>query len=461
MRYLGAMRAGALAVILGLLSSTANAESLRSALESAYQNNPDIMSALLAVKASAENIALAKSGKLPTIGASASVGGSWDLPQGGDFTTGYSSSLGISYNQTLFDNFKTEADIEQARAGVEVSKYALRNAEQNVLLSVVQAYYAVIRDTQLVQLRADNMAFFDAQVASADDRLRLGEGTRIDVSQAKARQAAAVSSYRAAVASLQTSQASFERWVGHKPSGLSSDFNFGKMLPTSIDSAIGSAEERHPALLSARAAIRVAQAGSDAAAAAFGPTLGLVASIDATQGWSSGDPPQGGSSSNLGGSARLSLSIPIYSGGAMSANLRKANISQIQTEVDALSARDQIREAVISAWSTLQNATAQIESANAAVESNQLVVEGTIQERDVGQKTTLDVLNAQAELTSAREALISARSTRMIAAFSLMSAAGKLSPEFLGLNVAVHSADGYISSVEDVWLELRALDEGR
>ncbi len=203
------------------------------------------------------------------------------------------------------------------------------------------------------------------------------------------------------------------------------------MLPTSIDSAIGSAEERHPALLSARAAIRVAQAGSDAAAAAFGPTLRLVASIDATQGWSSGDPPQSGSSANLGGSARLSLSIPIYSGGAMSANLRKANISQIQTEVDALSARDQIREAVISAWSTLQNATAQIESANAAVESNQLVVEGTIQERDVGQKTTLDVLNAQAELTSAREALISARSTRMIAAFSLMSAAGKLSPEFL------------------------------
>ncbi len=456
MRYLGAMRAGALAIVLSFLPAGAHAESLRGALESAYQNNPDIMSALLSVKASAENIALAKSGKLPSIGLSGSVGGSWALPQGGDFGTEYSVSAGASYNQTLFDNFKTDAEIEQARAGTEVSKYALRNAEQNVLLSVVQAYYSVLRDTQLVQLRADNMTFFDAQVSSAEDRLRLGEGTKIDVSQAKARQAAAVSSYRAAIASLQTSQASYARWVGHKPKNLTADFNFGKSLPTSIDSAIASAEDRHPALLMARAAIRVAQAGSDAAAAAFGPTLSLVSAINASTTF---DGSTGDGSTMIGGSTKLTLSIPIYSGGALSASLRKANISQIQSEVDALSARDQIRESVISAWSTLQNATSQIESAQAAVESNQLVVDGTIQERDVGQKTTLDVLNAQAELTSAREALITARSTKMIAAFSLLAAAGKLSPDALGLNVAVHSADGYIAKVEDVWAELRAIDE--
>ena len=86
-------------------------------------------------------------------------------------------------------------------------------------------------------------------------------------------------------------------------------------------------------------------------------------------------------------------------------------------------------------------------------------VEGTIRERDVGQKTTLDVLNAQAELTSAREALISASASRVIASFALLAAAGRLSAPDLGLNVAVHSADGYIATVEDVWQELRAIDE--
>lgn len=457
MSYLGAVRAGALAVVMCCVPAVAHAETLHQALASAYTNNPTIMSALLEVKSTAEGIALAKSGKLPTIGASASVAASWSLPQGGEFTTGANSSLGISYNQTLFDNFKTEAQIEQARAGTELAKYALRNAEQNVLLSVVQAYYGVIRDTQLVQLRADNMTFFNAQVSSADDRLRLGEGTKIDVSQARTRQAAAVASYQAAIASLQTSQASYQRWVGHKPRNLSSDYNFGKSLPTSIDAAIASADERHPALLSARAAIRIAQAGADAAAAAFGPTLKLVASIEASNSWSS-DPARPGGSS-IGGSAGLSLTVPIYAGGALGASIRRANIDQIKSEVDALSTRDQIREAVISAWSSLQNSSAQIESAQSAVASGQLVVEGTIQERDVGQKTTLDVLNAQAELTQAREGLIQARSAKMIAAFALLSASGRLSAEDLRLGVEVHSADGYIAKVEDVWQELRALDE--
>ncbi|WP_084646387.1 TolC family outer membrane protein [Devosia insulae] len=455
MRFLGAMRAGALAVVLSVLPATVHAESLRAALESAYQNNPNIMSALLNVKATAENIALAKSGQLPSLGLSSSLGGSWQQPQGGEFNTAASFSTSLNYSQTLFDNYKTDAEIEQARAGTEVAKYALRNAEQNVLLAVVQAYYAVIRDTQLVQLRSDNMAFFDAQVSSSEDRLRLGEGTKIDVSQAKTRQVAAVALYRSAIASLQTSQASYERWVGHKPKNLTSDFNFGKSLPTSIDSAIASAQERHPALLSARAAIRVAQAGSDAASASFGPTLSLIGAIDATTGYTT----QQGYGSSVGGSAKLSLSIPIYSGGALSASLRKANIQQIQSEVDALSARDEIKESVISAWSTLQNSTSQIDSAQAAVGSSQLVVDGTIQERDVGQKTTLDVLNAQAELTTARESLITARSTKMIAAFSLLAASGKLSPEVLGLRVAMHSADGYIANVEDVWAELHALSD--
>ena len=452
MSSLGAVRAAAFAIAMTMVPVTAHAESLREALASAYTNNPNIMSALLSVKSTAEGIALAKSGKLPTIGLSGNVGGSFSTG-GGDFTTSYNYRAGASYNQTLFDNFKTEAEIEQARALTELSKYSLRNAEQNVLLSVVQAYFAVIRDTQLVQLRQDNMSFFEAQVSSASDRLRLGEGTKIDVSQAQARQAQAVASYKAAIASLQTSQASYQRWVGHKPKGLTGEFSFGKMLPTSIDNAIASAEERHPALLSARAAIRVAQAGSEAASAAFGPTLNLIGSLCAVGCFN--DSSVGG----MTGSVNLSLSIPIYSGGALSANLRRSNLAQVKSEVDALSARDEIREAVISSWSTLQNATSQIESALSGVESNQLVVDGTVQERDVGQKTTLDVLNAQADLTSAREGLIVARSTKMIAAFALLSASGRLSAEDLKLNVEIKSADGYIASVEDVWAELRAIED--
>lgn len=454
MKLSGALRASAIALVIAVVPLTAQAETLRQALESAYSNNPNIMSALLSVKATAEDIARAKSAKLPQIDLNGSIGMGWAVTGGGSKVSDPSYNLTLDYRQNIFDNFQTEAQVESARAMTEVSKYALRNAEQNVLLSAVQAYMNVVRDTQLVQLRNENVAFFQAQVDSADNRLRLGEGTKIDVSQAQTRLAAAVASYKAAIASLQTSQASYERWIGRKPKNLSTDFKFGGVLPKSLDDAIYSAEENHPAILSARAAIRAAQAGTDAAQAAFGPSLGLIGSVCGI-GCFAANPSQGGMSGSVG----LSLSVPIYHGGALGATVRKANLSQIKSEVDALAARDQVREAVISSWSTLQNASAQIESANSAVASGQLVVEGTVQERDVGQSTTLDVLNAQAELTQAREGLITATTSKVIASFALVAAAGRLSPAELGLNVEVKSADGYIATVEDVWAELRAIDE--
>ncbi|RUT32671.1 hypothetical protein EMQ25_05870 [Arsenicitalea aurantiaca] len=441
------------------LPGLAQAQSLREALEYAYTNNPNIASALLSVKSSAEDIALRRASQRPSIGLNADVGasfsvmGSTDTPLGpsgpsSSFNTSY--GLDMDFRQNVFDNNRSNSQLEQARALTELSTYALRNQEQNVLLSVAQAYMNVVRDTQLVQLRQDNVAFFQRQVGSAEDRLRLGEGTRTDVSQAQTRLAQGVASYQAAIASLQSSQASFQRWVGRPPQGLNGSFDFSPYVPGSLDQAIASADNRHPAILTAAASVRASQAGADAARAAFGPTLNMIGSLCALGCF-------GGNTPGMSGNVGLQLSIPLYQGGALGATMRKANIETMRSEVDALAVRDQVRESVISAWSTLQNATAQIQSAQQAVSAGQLVVEGIVQERDVGQRTTLDVLDAQAELTTAREGLIGANASRVIAAFSLIAATGRLSPSDLGLRVEVKSAEGYVQQVEDVWQELRAL----
>jgi outer membrane protein len=448
------LRSCATAVLLLAMSLPVQAQSIVGALTSAYVNSPSLMSALLSVKSAAENIVLAKAGTRPAIGLSLDGSASVAVVSGVDgWNQGQSMSVNLSYRQTVFDSFQTDSRVEQARAMVEVSTYALANEEQNVLLSVVQAYVAVVRDQALVRLRQENLEFFDAQVASAEDRLRIGEGTRIDISQAEARRAQAVAAYRSAIADLTLSQASFERWVGMKPRNLTLEFPYARLLPKTIDRAIELASSRHPAILTARAAIRAAQAGSDEARAAFGPTLDLIGSICAI------NCAGGGSSIGMSGSVRLTLAVPLYAGGALGASVRKANLEQIKSEVDALDTRDQIREAVVSAWTSLQNATAQIESAQSAVESGQLVLEGIIQERDVGQRTTLDVLNAQAELTQAREGQIQANAGRIIASFALIAATGGLNAPNLGLNVEIKSASGYVATVEDIWQELRAIDE--
>jgi outer membrane protein len=290
-------------------------------------------------------------------------------------------------------------------------------------------------------------------VESANDRLNIGEGTKIDVSQAQARLAQGTAAYQTAVASLQTSRASYERYVGHKPSNLTTTYRLGTLMPRSLDGAISEAVSSHPAILAAKAGIRAAQANSDSANAAFGPTLDLVSSINSTL-----LSPSSNSTPSPTASVRLSLSIPIYGGGRYGANIRKANINQIQSEVDALATRDQIKESVISAWSSLQNANSQIQSATTAVASGELSLEGVVQSRDVGQATTLDVLNAQSELTQIREGLIQANAAKVIASFALVAATGHLTAADLSLDVEIKTGEDYIAKVEDVWQELRALD---
>src|SRR3569833_2026786 len=205
-------RAGAPAAAPCSVPAMAHAETLREALTSAYLNNPTILSALLNMKTTAENIAIAKSAKLPQIGASASITDSYTAGFPPQMPVG---SVGASISQNIFDNFKNDADVEAKRALTKASRYSLSNSEQNILLNVVQAYMGVVQGTQLVQLNQDNVKFYQAQVQSANDRLKIGEGTKIDVSQAQARLAQGTAAYETAVADLETSQASYERYDGH------------------------------------------------------------------------------------------------------------------------------------------------------------------------------------------------------------------------------------------------------
>jgi outer membrane protein len=430
-------------------AGSANAQSISEALTAAYIHAPDLESALLNAKSSAENIAQAKSQKYPTLGASMTGNYNWSMA-GGTFSESSTLNAGLQYNQVIFDNHRTDAQIEAARAGAEAAEHQIRSTELNVLLSVVQAYMQVLTGRQLVALRQENLEFFRAQLQSAQERLEVGEGTRIDVAQAQARLAQGQATYQAATASLEISEATFQRYVGAAPGSLSASHNFERLIPADLQTAISSAEAAHPAILISKAAILAAQAGSDAAAAAFGPT----ASITGQVGTGISNP---GGSQGISGRIGVTVSVPIYAGGAIGSGVRQANIEQIQSEVDAMSAYDQIREAVISAWAGMQSAEAQIAASTAAASSGSEVVEGVIQERDLGARTTLDVLNAQAELITARESLINASSNKVIATFSLLAAMGRLTAQDLGLPVVVKTAAPYTDTVEDVWQELRTI----
>lgn len=423
--------------LLGFSASVASAraESLTSALAYAYENNPNIASSFLSVRAARQGIRAAEGGLLPTIGAEASLGYTWPegvAPSGSSFG-GPSDQIGLGYNQTLYDSNATGAAIQGAQAQYEAAIHGARNTEQNVLLSAMQAYVDVSTSRRLVEIRNESVGFVRAQLQSARDRLELGEGTNLDVAQAEATLAQSTASYQAAINTLRMAEANYQRYVGRAPGALSGGYNYGGLMPGSLDAALATATTAHPALLASGAQLRAAQFSYEETVAGFGPNLSFSGQVG-VGGFTGG---QVGSSASV----QLRLSVPIYTP-VRDPAVEQASIGQIQTHLEGLATRDQIVEAVRQGWSGVQAATAQIEAATAAVAASRIALQAVIDQNELGQATTLDVLDARASVATVEESLISAQGQRNIAAYSLIAAIGSLNAQALGLPVQPRTVEG-------------------
>ena len=152
------------------------------------------------------------------------------------------------------------------------------------------------------------------------------------------------------------------------------------------------------------------------------------------------------------------LTVPIYQGGAEYSLVRQAKETLGQRRLDLETARDQVRQNVVQSWGQLDAAKANIDATQAQVQAAEIALNGVREEARVGQRTTLDVLNAQQELVNARVALVSAQRDRVVASFTLLSAVGRLSPQVLGLRVPVYDANVHYQQVRDTWAGVRTPD---
>ena len=143
--------------------------------------------------------------------------------------------------------------------------------------------------------------------------------------------------------------------------------------------------------------------------------------------------------------------MPIYEGGEVYARTRQAKETVGQRRLEADSIRDQVRAAVISSWGQLEAARAQIIAAQAQVEAAETALNGVREEARVGQRTTLDVLNAQQELLNARVNLITAQRDRVVASYAVVQAIGPPELARLGLRVDHYSPKMHFDQVKDLW----------
>lgn len=460
-----AVKAGALLLAAVAIAPGAVAETLEWALVQAYLNNPQINAQRAAVRVADENVPQALSGYRPRITLSGSLTEHYlDIRSKSttESTTTYSSvygntavtSYGITGTQTLFNGFQTANRTRQAESQVSAARETLRLMEQTVLLAAVTAYMNLLRDAAILDLQRRNVEVLTEQLRQTRDRFNVGEVTRTDVAQAESRLAGARATMLNAQSNYVTARAVYRQVIGVEAGKLAPAAPVDRFIPRTLATAIAEARARHPSVTVAMHNIDAALMQVKIAEGALYPTLSLQATAQQSHGSTSSLSVLQSSSAAVTGQ----LSVPLYQGGGEYSAIRQAKETLSQRRLDLDVSREQAQQTVVQSWGQLEAAKAQVQATEAQVSAAEIALNGVREEARVGQRTTLDVLNAQQELVNARVALVSAQRDRVVASFTLLAAAGRLSASVLGLKVPAYDPLVHYQQVRDSWSGVRTPD---
>lgn len=447
----------ALAPVLLGFPQGALAETILGAMAKAYENNPDLNAARAALRAVDENVTIARSGMRPHITGVAEAEASRtrldERPAfGSRWSDRFTTSFGVSITQQIFDGFQTANSVKAAEANVLATRESLRANEMSILLAAAEAYANIARDQQVVSIRKQNLAFLREQLGAAQARLQVGEGTRTDVSLAEAELAAAQALLTAAISQLKQSEAVYVQIVGEAPKGIKQPSPARKAMPSSLDQAVASGMREHPAILSAQRSVDAAGYNVKAAEGAMLPGVSLQGDV-----YHSGNSANRGSD-NVTGAITARVTVPIYQGGAEYGQIRRAKEQLGESRILVDSARMDVQRMIVTAYSQFEAAQAAISANQAQISAANMALEGVIEERNVGQRTTLDVLNAQQNVLDARESLVASQRNAVVASYSLLAATGRLTVRSQGLQVAEYRSEEHYEAVKDKWFGLRTVD---
>lgn len=445
---------GAAACALLILSAPASlrAETISGALAKAYLTSPELNAQRAAVRAADELVPRAMSGYRPSITATADAGFQRNETQFRDINTN-PRGVGVTLNQNLWNGNRTANSVRQADSQIFQSREQMRIAEQTLLGNAASSYMNVLRDTAILNLRRNNVDVLEEQLRQVRDRFAVGEVTRTDVAQSEAALASGNSDAFVAQSNLQTSLANYRQFIGEQPKSLSPAQPLEKLVPRSLEQAVAFSQKEHPAIQSALHNADAAELAVKLAEGQLYPTIGLAGNVNRRYD-SQNQPGSRSYSASIVGQ----LSVPIYEGGAVYALVRQTKEQFGQARLIADLQREQVRSQVVSAWGFWQNSRQLIESVQAQVRAAEIALNGVREEARVGQRTTLDVLNAQQALLNARVNLVTAQRDRVIGSYSLLSSVGRLSARTLGLNAPNYDPTIHYDQVKGKWIGLRTPD---
>jgi outer membrane protein len=410
------------------------ADTLREALTQAYETNPNLTAARAGQRATDEGVPIAKSDGLPDASATLSYSENFPRSDGINFNADRTFGGSIDSSVPIYAGGSVKNAIRAAKNRVEAGVANLRATESSLFSGVVGAYMDVIRDESVVDLNRAQVGVLQVNLEATKDRFQIGDLTRTDVAQSEARLAQSISQLESARANLIRSKEIYIQLVGKAPGDLEAPPPLPN-LPVSPDDAVSIAINNNPDLISAKEQREAALYDRKSANGQLLPRVSGFGSSSYSDNLGSVDTGNLPAGSNSRRSAQIGVraSIPLYQGGRPSAVIRQAQarLGQAQ-ELEIAAERDVIAQtrASYASWKASQEV---IISSERAVAANELSLEGVRAENSVGNRTILDILNAEQELLNSKVQLVTARRNSYVAGFSLLAAMGRAEARDLGL----------------------------
>jgi len=421
---------------LGLAASPSLADELREALVMAYNTNPTIQAARAQQRATDEGVQIARAPGLPSLSGTATYT-EFTSSSGSNFSTlsparNVDTAASLSY--PLYSGGGIKNSVRAAETRVLAGRSDLRAVESGIFTQTATVYMDVILAQEVVKLNKTNVQRLEVNLQATRDRFEIGDLTRTDVAQSESRLALARGQVRSAEANLIAARERYIQVVGKAPENLAPPPPLAG-LPTSVDEAVDFALDHNPDLLASRDRAKAAGYDVKVAGATRLPRVSAFANAGYTDylGTRGGVVPsaiQSGTSTTAG----VRATIPLFQGGQPAAQRRAAQARQDAALEQQIGVERSVISAVRSAYAQWQAAQSLIASSQTAVDAASLSLEGVRAENTVGNRTIIDILNAENELLNAQVQLETAKRNAYVAGFNLLAAMGKAEARDLGLD---------------------------
>lgn len=428
---------------LWALGGAARSETLADALALAYQTNPQLQSQRAQVRAANEDYVRARSAFGLRASADANLAYEEVRTPQGVHIEGRSSTETLSITQPIFTGGRATAGLQAAESDVRAARERLRQAEADLLARVINAYVGVRRDQQILEVTRAGVDVLRRQLEETEAKVEVQENTRTDLAQAQARLASAQSQAASAEAQLAISRSAYAALVGQNPGALAPEPDLGP-LPGVFEEAVRAAEQQNHTLLAARFAEQGSRSRIAEARAQNLPSVNLR--VQAGRGPSSLARPEPYLNSVT---AQAFVSQPLFTSGLNASNSRRAVELNNADRLNIDATRRNVVQAVSQQWSTLAASRNALVADEANVRASETAFFGMRQEERFGLRSTIELLNAQLELTSAQISLLRNRSSEYAARAALLNVMGSLTIDTLAPGVAPYDAEADFDRVKN------------